>query len=88
MKTPPADTSEQVSPTTAPDAFEKLVGDTDREAELNLPRQTPFQRFWCTRVLSSLSFQMLAVAMGWHIYARAVNFFAIMLRLSFRYGVR
>ncbi|MFC0399417.1 MFS transporter [Paraburkholderia rhizosphaerae] len=35
----------------------------------HLPLSGAFQRFWCTRVLSSLSFQMLAVAMGWHIYA-------------------
>ena len=44
---------------------------TTRATLQSLPRSRPFQRFWCTRVLSSLSFQMLAVAMGWHIYATA-----------------
>jgi MFS family permease len=43
----------------------------------SLPRSRPFQRFWCTRVLSSLSFQMLAVAMGWHIYAITHSAFAL-----------
>src|ERR1700743_280200 len=43
----------------------------------SLPRSRPFQRFWCTRVLSSLSFQMLAVAMGWHIYALTHSAFAL-----------
>jgi MFS family permease len=43
----------------------------------SLPRHLPFQRFWCTRILSSLSFQMLAVAMGWHIYALTHSAFAL-----------
>jgi MFS family permease len=42
-----------------------------------LPKQPAFQRFWCTRILSSLSFQMLAVAMGWHIYALTHSAFAL-----------
>ncbi|HEY1997052.1 MFS transporter [Paraburkholderia sp.] len=42
-----------------------------------LPHSKPFQRFWGTRVLSSLSFQMLAVAMGWHIYALTHSAFAL-----------
>ena len=80
MKKPPADASDPVNPSTrstAADTFDKLVGDTVREPEISLPRQTPFQRFWCTRVLSSLSFQMLAVAMGWHIYALTHSAFAL-----------
>ncbi|MEW6343673.1 MAG: MFS transporter [Pseudomonadota bacterium] len=43
----------------------------------SLPRSKPFQRFWLTRVLSSLSFQMLAVAMGWQIYALTHSAFAL-----------
>ncbi|MGF6982486.1 MFS family permease [Paraburkholderia atlantica] len=43
----------------------------------SLPKHPPFQRFWCTRILSSLSFQMLAVAMGWHIYALTHSAFAL-----------
>jgi MFS family permease len=46
-------------------------------AQRSLPRSKPFQRFWCTRVLSSLSFQMLAVAMGWHIYGLTHSAFAL-----------
>src|ERR1700761_1451528 len=42
----------------------------------SLPKHPAFQRFWCTRILSSLSFQMLAVAMGWHIYALTHSAFA------------
>ena len=43
----------------------------------SLPKHLPFRRFWCTRILSSLSFQMLAVAMGWHIYALTHSAFAL-----------
>ncbi|MFM0204616.1 MFS transporter [Paraburkholderia fungorum] len=43
----------------------------------SLPKHPTFQRFWCTRILSSLSFQMLAVAMGWHIYALTHSAFAL-----------
>ena len=43
----------------------------------NLARSRGFQRFWGARVLSSLSFQMLAVAMGWHIYALTHSPFAL-----------
>jgi MFS family permease len=32
-------------------------------------RHRPFVRFWLARIASSLSFQMLAVAVGWRIYA-------------------
>jgi MFS family permease len=32
-------------------------------------RHPPFVRFWLARIASSLSFQMLAVAVGWRIYA-------------------
>jgi len=42
-----------------------------------LPRNRAFQRFWGARVLSSLSFQMLAVAMGWHVYALTHSAFAL-----------
>ncbi|WP_233800604.1 MFS transporter [Paraburkholderia sp. HP33-1] len=43
----------------------------------SLSKHLPFQRFWCTRILSSLSFQMLAVAMGWHVYAITHSAFAL-----------
>jgi MFS family permease len=43
----------------------------------NLARSRGFQRFWGARVLSSLSFQMLAVAMGWHIYSLTHSPFAL-----------
>jgi MFS family permease len=43
----------------------------------SLPKHPAFQRFWSTRILSSLSFQMLAVAMGWHIYALTHSAFAL-----------
>lgn len=36
-----------------------------------------FRRFWCTRGLSSLSFQMLAVAIGWQMYALTHSAFAL-----------
>jgi hypothetical protein len=32
-------------------------------------RHPPLVRFWLARIASSLSFQMLAVAVGWRIYA-------------------
>ncbi|WP_321956566.1 MFS transporter [Paraburkholderia bannensis] len=43
----------------------------------SLARHPGFQRFWGARVLASLSFQMLAVAMGWHIYALTKSAFAL-----------
>ena len=42
-----------------------------------IARSRGFQRFWGARVLSSASFQMLAVAMGWHIYAITHSAFAL-----------
>jgi MFS family permease len=39
------------------------------EAEPAELRHGPFPRFWLSRVLSTLSFQMLAVAVGWQLYA-------------------
>ncbi|MFP4905035.1 MFS transporter, partial [Paraburkholderia sp. BR14261] len=43
----------------------------------SLSRNRGFQRFYGARVLSSLAFQMLAVAMGWHIYALTHSAFAL-----------
>ena len=43
----------------------------------HLIRSVAFQRFWSARVLSSLSFQMLAVAIGWHIYALTHSAYAL-----------
>ena len=42
-----------------------------------LARNRGFQRFWGARVLASMSFQMLAVAMGWHVYALTKSAFAL-----------
>ncbi|HEY1609919.1 MAG TPA: MFS transporter, partial [Paraburkholderia sp.] len=49
----------------------------ERAAPPPLARSHAFQRFWGARVLSSLSFQMLAVAMGWHIYTLTHSPFAL-----------
>lgn len=43
----------------------------------NLFRHVPFQRFWGTRVMSSLGFQILSVAIGWHVYALTHSAFAL-----------
>lgn len=43
----------------------------------NLLGLTTFQRFWTARVLSSISFQMLSVAIGWHIYALTKSAYAL-----------
>jgi MFS family permease len=51
--------------------------DPANSTDFSLPKHPPFQRFWCTRILSSLSFQMLAVAMGWHVYALTHSAFAL-----------
>ena len=59
----------------APDADSTAV--SGRAAPSALVRNRAFQRFWGTRVLSSLSFQMLAVAMGWHVYALTHSAFAL-----------
>lgn len=66
---PPADSN----PTPSSESRAATTGATLQ----SLPRSRPFQRFWCTRVLSSLSVQMLAVAMGWHIYAITHSAFAL-----------
>jgi MFS family permease len=74
MNPPSAEPSGEPRPDTpAAPAGETLASDAHR----SLPRSKPFQRFWCTRVLSSLSFQMLAVAMGWHIYGLTHSAFAL-----------
>jgi MFS family permease len=39
------------------------------EAVPSILRHRPFLRFWISRVLSTLSVQMLAVAVGWQLYA-------------------
>jgi MFS family permease len=49
----------------------------DAAALPGIARSRGFQRFWGARVLSSASFQMLAVAMGWHIYAITHSAFAL-----------
>ncbi|MXN77138.1 MFS transporter [Burkholderia sp. 4701] len=43
----------------------------------DLFRHIPFQRFWGTRVMSSLGFQILSVAIGWHVYALTHSAFAL-----------
>jgi len=47
------------------------------DPSLALVRNRAFQRFWGARVLSSMSFQMLAVAMGWQVYALTHSAFAL-----------
>ncbi|CAG4890549.1 MFS transporter [Paraburkholderia gardini] len=47
------------------------------DTTISLARHVSFQRFWGARVLSSISFQMLAVAIGWHIYAITHSAFAL-----------
>ncbi|MBN3813720.1 MFS transporter [Paraburkholderia sp. Ac-20347] len=47
------------------------------DAPQSIARNRGFQRFWGARVLGSMSFQMLAVAMGWHIYALTKSPFAL-----------
>ncbi|HKT99333.1 MAG TPA: MFS transporter [Paraburkholderia sp.] len=54
------------TPSSAPDA-----------APGRLARNRSFQRFWGARVLASMSFQMLAVAMGWHVYALTKSAFSL-----------
>lgn len=54
------------TPSSAPDA-----------APGRLARNRGFQRFWGARVLASMSFQMLAVAMGWHVYALTKSAFSL-----------
>lgn len=49
----------------------------DAAPSSSIARSRGFQRFWGARVLSSASFQMLAVAMGWHIYAITHSAFAL-----------
>ena len=51
--------------------------DGSPEEPPSLSRNRGFQRFYGARVLSSLAFQMLAVAMGWHIYALTHSAFAL-----------
>ncbi|HDR9175242.1 TPA: MFS transporter [Burkholderia vietnamiensis] len=43
----------------------------------NLFRHAPFQRFWGTRVTSSLAFQILSVAIGWYVYTLTHSAFAL-----------
>jgi hypothetical protein len=47
------------------------------DAPLGLFRHAPFQRFWSTRVMSSLAFQILSVAIGWHVYALTHSAFSL-----------
>jgi len=53
---------------------EQLDGGTRAMALLRHPA---FCRFWCARALTSLSFQMLSVAIGWQMYALTHSAFAL-----------
>src|ERR1700733_10436539 len=84
MESDPQPTSQSMNPQPAePPADSNSTPSSESRAATtgatlqSLPRSRPFQRFWCTRVLSSLSFQMLAVAMGWHIYGLTHSAFAL-----------
>ncbi|WP_310724795.1 MFS transporter, partial [Burkholderia multivorans] len=50
---------------------------TASELPANLFRHAPFRRFWGTRVMSSLAFQILSVAIGWYVYALTHSAFAL-----------
>ena len=50
---------------------------TSDPAPARLARNHAFQRFWGARVLSSMSMQMLAVAMGWNVYALTHSAYAL-----------
>jgi len=39
------------------------------ETSSSILQHTPFTKFWCARVFTSIAFQMQAVAVGWQIYA-------------------
>jgi MFS family permease len=45
------------------------LGDLAGGAEPSILRHRPFLLFWASRVLSTLAFQMLAVAVAWQLYA-------------------
>lgn len=61
--------------TAAPDP--NLETRPDLPADAQLFRQRAFIQFWCARVLSGLSFQMTAVALGWQIYALTHSAYAL-----------
>ncbi|HTH60644.1 MAG TPA: MFS transporter [Paraburkholderia sp.] len=61
----------------APSPNDDSAAAFERAAPAPLLANRAFQRFWGARVLSSLSFQMLAVAMGWNIYALTHSPFAL-----------
>jgi MFS family permease len=65
------------TPSPSPDADAPANAPDAPAAPFSLVRSHGFQRFWGARVLSSASFQMLAVAMGWHIYALTHSPFAL-----------
>jgi MFS family permease len=44
---------------------------------LSLLKHAVFRHFWCARVLSALSFQMVGVALGWQIYALTHSAYAL-----------
>lgn len=55
-----------------------MTSDVSPAAAPRGPMHYPsFQRFWSARVLSSISFQMLAVAIGWHVYSLTQSAFAL-----------
>jgi MFS family permease len=53
---------------------EQFNGDAPPKALL---KQSAFRRFWCARALTSSSFQMLSVAIGWQMYAMTHSAFAL-----------
>jgi hypothetical protein len=82
MNSPPPRTGAQpvpddANPAPATSTTDPVAAPPPHETRRRLLHNRAFQRFWCARVLSSLSFQMLAVAMGWHIYALTHSAFAL-----------
>jgi MFS family permease len=45
--------------------------------EPSILRQPSFAKFWCSRILSTASFQMLSVAIGWQMYDLTDSAFAL-----------
>jgi len=53
------------------------VSDAEGDPSRPLLGQAPFALFWCSRVLSTVAFQIQAVAVGWTIYALTDSAFAL-----------
>jgi MFS family permease len=50
---------------------------TPTDSPHNVIRLPAFRRYWSSRVASSVAFQMMSVAIGWHVYAITHSAFAL-----------